>query len=175
MSRNQNAELRGILSTSSVSGVLQGGGLSAGLSLPQTRLETDYERLVNKPRINGVELVGAKTSQDLHIVSENTTAGWNADPHYLPKQGEICVYLDYEIVQDDMGNTLTYPGIKIGDGNSYLIDMPFVGAETRYLLLRRLRDHEQNAVVHITQAEREFWNNKLNYDAVGEELILTRN
>lgn len=174
MPQNQNAKLHGVLSSSSVSGNIQGGDLSAGLTLPQTRLETDYERLINKPQINGIELSGSKSSQDLYIVSENTTAGWNANPQYLPKRGEICIYTDYTVRQDDLGNTITYPGIKVGDGNSYLIDMPFVGAETRYMLLEQLRIHEENTSIHVTQAEKEFWNNKLNYDISNEELILTR-
>lgn len=175
MPQNQNALLYGTLSSSSVSGTLQGGSMSASLSIPQTRLETDYERLVHKPSINGVELSGNKTSQDLFIVSENTTAGWNDLPQYLPKAGEICIYTDYKTIRDDLGNDIVYPGIKVGDGNAYLIDMPFVGAEIRFELLQRISAHEQNATIHITQQEREFWNNKLNYDAVGEELILTRN
>ena len=36
----------------------------------------NYDDLTNKPSINGVELIGAQTSESLHIVSENTTAGW---------------------------------------------------------------------------------------------------
>ena len=158
-----------------VTGILSTGSLSGNLSIPQTRYETDYERLSNKPSINGITLSGDMSLADLHIVSENTTAGWNSNPQYIPKQGEICIYLDYATAQDDMGHTITYPGIKIGDGNSYLIDMPFVGAETRYILLERLRQHEMNTDIHVTAAEKEFWNNKLNYNITDEELILTRN
>lgn len=175
MPQNQNVLLYGTLSSSSVSGNLQSGNMSASLSIPQSRVELDYERLINKPRINGVELSGNKTSQDLFIVSENSTEGWASMAQYLPKQGEICIYTDYKTFQDDLGNTIVCPGIKIGDGNSYLIDLPFTDAELRHEVLQRLSDHEQNTTIHITQAEREFWNNKLNYDAVGEELILTRN
>lgn len=43
---------------------------------------TDYEELDNKPSINGVTLVGDKTSEDLHIkecdCEELTTAQLNA-------------------------------------------------------------------------------------------------
>lgn len=135
----------------------------------------DYSRAINKPQINGVELSGNKTSSDLGIVSENTTEGWSANPQYLPKAGEICIYTDYMTVKDDLGRDITFPGIKVGDGNSYLVDMPFVGAETRYLIINAIREHESNTQIHITQNEREFWNNKLNYDIAGDELILTRN
>lgn len=164
----------GKLSSGSISGKLQNGGMRGAISLPKVIGVSDYNDLTNKPTINGVTLSGDMSTQDLQIVSENTTAGWNSNPQYLPKKGEICIYTDYMTIQDDMGRDVTYPGIKIGDGNSYLIDMPFVGDETRYLLLRRIQEHENNADIHIQPGEREFWNNKLNYDINNEELILTR-
>lgn len=167
--------LSGKLNASKLCGRLTSNSVSGQLSIPTTSVTGDYNVLINKPQINGVELTGNKSSQDLFLVSENTTAGWNSNPQYLPKQGEICIYTDYLVVQDDMGNDVTYPAIKIGDGNSYLIDMPFVGDETRYLLLRRIQEHESNTDLHLRPGEREFWNNKLNYDVDNEELILTRN
>lgn len=173
LNENQNGTLTGTVSI--ISGRLSSGGLSGNISIPKTATIGNYESLLNKPQINGVELSGNMTAQDLYIVSENTTEGWNSNPQYLPKAGEICVYTDYMTIQDDLGNDIVCPGIKVGDGNSYLIDMPFVGAETRYLLLQRIRAHEENMTIHVSAADREFWNNKLNYDAVGEELILTRN
>lgn len=135
----------------------------------------NYNGAINKPQINGVELIGDKNLADLNIVSENTTAGWNSNPQYLPKAGEICIYTDAVIVTDDLGNTIAYPDIKIGDGNTYLIDKPFVTAGVRYTLLNALYDHENNHVIHITQEEREFWNAKLNYEESGETLVFTRN
>jgi len=172
--------LSGRLESGALSGALStptSGTLSATLTTPKTTVivQGDYDRLDNKPQINGVELGGNKTSQDLFIVSENTTAGWNSDPLYLPKSGEICIYTDHATVQDDLGNTIVCPGIKVGDGNSYLIDMPFVGTEIRYEILRRLKLHEENTAIHLMPGEREFWNNKLNYDVSNEELILNRN
>lgn len=175
MADRQTGSLRGKLDSGALSGRLTNGSLSGNLTIPDQRATVDYNSIINKPSINGVELSGNLTSQDLFIVSENTTAGWNSMPQYLPKAGEICIYTDYTTIRDDMGNTIVYPGIKIGDGNSYLIDMPFVGAEIRHEVLQSLREHERNTTIHITQAEREFWNNKLNYDVSSEELILTRN
>lgn len=164
----------GKLNSGSISGKLQNEDMRGTISLPKVIGASDYNALTNKPSINGVTLSGNMSTQDLQIVSENTTAGWNSNPKYLPKKGEICIYTDYMTIQDDMGNDVTYPGIKIGDGNSYLIDMPFVGDDTRYLLLRRLQEHENDAVVHVTQQDRDFWDNKLNCDVNGETLILTR-
>lgn len=141
-----------------------------------TKVSTgNYEDLANKPQINGVSLTGNQSSQDLYLVSENTTAGWNSNPMYLPKKGEICVYTDYTTVTDDQGRTITYPEIKIGDGNSYLIDLPLASASARYFLMNKLQEHIDDTSVHIQPGERQFWNNKLNYDVSGEDLILTRN
>lgn len=135
----------------------------------------NYDGAINKPQINGVELKGNMSLSDLYIVSENTKAGWAANPQYLPKQGEICIYTDYTVVTDDQGRTLTYPEIKIGDGNAYLVDLPFISDSSRYRVLQKLQEHADNMDLHLRPGEREFWNNKLNYDVSGEDLILTRN
>lgn len=135
----------------------------------------NYNGAINKPQINGVELMGNQSLSDLYIVSENTKAGWNSNPQYLPKKGEICVYTDYTVVTDDQGRTITYPEIKIGDGNSYLIDLPLISDSARYFLMNKLQEHINDTAVHIQPGERQFWNNKLNYDVSGEDLILTRN
>lgn len=140
--------------------------LQLGNAVSGTR---DYNRLVNKPTINGVELTGHQTSESLYIVSENTVSGWAQTPTYVPKKGEIILYTDY--AQDDQENPL--PAIKMGDGSAFVADLPFVNDDIRINLLEHINDR----VVHITNAERNFWNNKLNYeyDMGDENLILNRN
>ena len=169
------AELKGNLSAGTLGGALSGSGrMSGSVSVPKAQLVKDYNQLANKPQINGVTLSGNLTSGDLQIVSENTTSGWNSNPQYLPKKGEICIYTDYYILQDNMGNDVAYPAVKIGDGNAYLIDAPFLGEAERYIILQRLDGHINNSTIHVTPEEKVFWNNKLNYNVVDEELILTR-
>lgn len=130
---------------------------------------TDYNRLKNKPCINGVELAGYLTSEGLHIVSEDTVEGWAEHPTYVPRNGEIVLYTNY--AEDEHGNPI--PAIKVGDGNAFIADLPFVGDDIRSNLLEHINDR----VAHVTDEEREFWNNKLNYDYnIGDEtLILNRN
>ena len=130
---------------------------------------TDYNRLRNKPSINGVELIGNQTAASLHIVSENTVEGWSQTPTYVPKNGEIILYTDY--AQDEHGNPI--PAIKVGDGSAFVADLPFVNDDIRTDLLGHINDR----VAHITNEERSFWNNKLNYeyDVGDENLILNRN
>ena len=42
-----------------------GGGLSADIEKPETVYEKDYEGLINRPHINGVELIGNKSFEEL--------------------------------------------------------------------------------------------------------------
>lgn len=82
-------------------------------------------------------------------IQSKTTAEWNADPSYVSEKDTIYIYLDYE--QDDEGHTI--PGIKVGDGSAYLIDLPFIDS--------LLMDHINNNTIHITNEQRLFWNNKI--------------
>ena len=123
---------------------------------------TDYEKLKNKPSINGVVLIGDKTSVDLNIVSENTESGWSGTPMYVPKNGEICLYTD-------TGK------IKIGDGSVCLVDLPFIGEAAVDEVKELLRKHIEDQNIHVTQEEKNFWNAKLNYDVDGEILMFNRN
>ena len=99
----------------------------------------------------------------------DTTANWRNKTTYIPNLGDIVIYTDKATLAD---NT-TVPGIKIGDGRAYGIDLPFVGDD----ILDQLTAHIADSVKHITAAERAFWNDKLNCnDEVNEEtLILYRN
>ena len=72
-------------------------------------------------------------------------------------------------------NNQAIPAVKIGDGLAYLIDLPFIDAS-----VTRLMEHINNTQIHITQAEREFWNNKVRCDddgliQGGETLVFTIN
>ena len=117
----------------------------------KNRLYNDYNLLHNKPSINGVELSGNKTSEDLNIpyVFVNTTEYWNSQPTLISVRNAIYVYTDYE--KDSEGNDV--PGLKVGDGLGYLIDAPFTTAP--------YYEHIRNQFMHITPEERERWNNKV--------------
>ena len=99
----------------------------------------------------------------------DTTAAWNSQPTYIPKRGDIIVYSDHDTVIDG-GVTKDVPGVKIGDGLAYLIDLPF----TTDGVAQRLMNHINNSAIHVSAEDREFWDNKLNCDVYNEELILNR-
>lgn len=116
---------------------------------------------------------GATHWNDLESISSNvqikTTAAWQVMYNYIPRKGEIIIYTDKGVGTDGI---TTVPGIKIGDGTSYGIDLPFVGDEIAASVL----DHINNIDAHVSNADRIFWNNKINCstEIVDETLILNR-
>lgn len=107
------------------------------------------------------------TGQSSIIVK--TTAEWNAEnPKTISKNGVMYIVSDansYEEEYIENNETLTrtvyVPGVKIGDGSAYVVDLPFV---------------------NITSEQVNFWNNKvncyleteLNEQGNNETLIFTR-
>lgn len=77
----------------------------------------------------------------------NTSAYWSEHDRVISNAGVLYIYSDARTIEG-----VTYPDFKIGDGNSYIIDLPFFD--------KVFYDHIQDQVRHITQQEREFWNRK---------------
>ena len=97
----------------------------------------------------------------------DTTANWDAQNELVQPIGKILVYTDYQVVNEN-GKLVYYPGVKFGDGKTKLKDLEFIGQYETDLLMM----HISNAEVHITQEERDYWNNKLNVtDGMGQEVI----
>lgn len=100
-------------------------------------------------------------------IKGHTTQEWQQIPNFIPEKNEIIIYTDKI---SDSQNII--PGLKIGDGISYGLDLPFIGDELSSILT----SHINNSSIHVTAQEKAFWNNKLNFsEVVNEELILTRN
>jgi hypothetical protein len=120
---------------------LEGGGSSG---------TDNYNDLRNKPSINNVVLVGNKTLQDLGIseILYNTTEYWNSQVGVQSEAGVLYVYSDY---REEDG--VYIPAVKIGDGNAYIIDLPF--ADDIYA------KHVVNKTIHFTEEEKAFWNDKV--------------
>lgn len=110
----------------------------------------NYNDLVDKPSINNVVLVGNKTLEDLGVpeILYNTTEYWNSQIGVQSKAGVLYVYSDYK--EED---GVYIPGVKIGDGNAYIIDLPFTD--------EIYAKHVLNKAIHVTDEERAFWNNKV--------------
>ena len=91
-------------------------------------------------------------------VQYHTAEYWNSQLDYIPIQGQIIVYSDNN-------------SIKIGDGTTYLVDLPFITD----LISQQLQQHIINTDIHISAAERIFWNNKINLEDVVEDQTLQLN
>ena len=106
-------------------------------------------------------------------IKYGTTAYWDAQ-NYVPREREIIIYSDYksEVIN---GQTVVTPGIKIGTGNAYVQDLRFVGQYEAELLM----SHINNSAIHVTLADKQRWDHKLNVDDANEVvdgvLIFNRN
>ena len=120
-------------------------------------------------------------------LKRDTTEHWNNARGFIPLAGEVIVYTDYETktyTVEEYGETVTktveIPNIKVGTGNAYVQDLPFVDEKTRDILMEHINNHD----IHVTLQEKLFWNNKINiddsediiHDELSDEvLILNRN
>lgn len=85
-----------------------------------------------------------------------TTEHWSSLPDLVGKKSHIYVYTDYAETEID-GEMVPVPNIKIGDGSAYLIDNPFITKSVEDILNLHIEDNS----VHISDAERDFWNEKV--------------
>lgn len=141
-------------------------GMAASLSLSVETIK-NYERLTNKPKINGVELFGDKTAYELGLaykIKYDTVEGWASNIDYVPIEGELIIYTNYSVKDG-----VNIPAIKVGDGLAYAVDLPFVGDDIRDAFLAHIND----TVVHITADERAFWNNKVRCYLNGDTIVFT--
>ncbi len=81
---------------------------------------------------------------------------WDEDLTLIGQANTFYIYTDRTTKEDEQGNIIEIPGIKIGDGLAYLVDLPFV--DDLYF------DHIHNKDIHVTLQDKAFWSNKLNID-----------
>lgn len=91
-------------------------------------------------------------------VETHTTEYWQAHSSYIPAAGEIIVY-------SDRNNNI--PGIKIGDGLTYVVDLPFIDDT--------IMTHINDATIHVSAEDRAFWDNKINCEDTVENEVLQLN
>ena len=101
--------------------------------------------------LNPVAFTGI--SDNIHF---GTTAYWNSQSTLIGKNNHIYVYTDYTTITSD-GEIKNVSNIKIGDGNAYLIDNPFITTSIEDLLQSHIGDN----IKHITDDERSLWNGKV--------------
>ena len=97
-----------------------------------------------------VKLKGDVVMVENDNVHVDTTENWNSQVDLVAKLNNIYIYSDYIHGDTDI------PGMKVGDGTTYLIDLPFLSGNNDILT-----QHMLNTVIHVSQADRDFWNNKV--------------
>ena len=132
--------------------------------IPKSDLNIDVQNSLDK----------ADTAIQSDKIQYGTTEYWTSKIGYVPPTGSIIIYSDYKTVVEN-NETKYIPGIKIGSGNGYVQDLMFVDDD----LSSKLLNHINNTTMHVTSANKEFWNNKINIDnnfeVVNESLIFNRN
>ena len=63
------------------------------------------------------------------LLRSDTQANWNARDDFKPAKGEVCIYLDRTFYYNEENKKVYIPGIKIGDGESYINELEFVGED----------------------------------------------
>ncbi len=106
----------------------------------------------------------------IEAMDVHPTSYWNEHRDYVPDAGEMVIYTDRTVIDG-----VAYPGIKIGDGSAYVVDLPFLGDDVTDQIVDVLNNHVNNTDIHVTPEEKAFWNAKLNYETQGETLVFTRN
>lgn len=99
----------------------------------------------------------------------DTTKNWNSDKTRIAQKGVIYVYSDYAKAPA-FGGEVDVPAIKIGDGTSYLIDMPFAQGEVNAEVIA----HIENKKIHVSDEDRERWDQReISIEISGENLTLS--
>ena len=129
----------------------------------------------NEHNISGdISLVGSisgginPNAIDYSKIHYDTKANWDRQRFLIADRGHLYIYKDAEVTYIN-GRRVVYAGIKIGDGSSYLIDMPYSVVESDH---ERLIDHIQNSAIHVGTGDRMNWNDKVSVSVIqdNEEL-----
>ena len=105
-----------------------------------------------------LELEGLETYDKLlkkHIPIIGTTDYFNSEKvkTTVPPKGQLVIYSDLYERTNSEGIKITSAGIKVGDGNTTIEQLPFI--DWFYL------DHIDDKNIHITKDERTSWNEKI--------------
>lgn len=103
----------------------------------------------------------------------DTESNWNRQLTLVSEKGAIYIFTNHSYIEDQYGNIWPVPAIKIGDGNAYVVDLPFISD----YLLKLLLNHTTNSDIHVSAQEKQFWNNKVTAfvdNSDPEKLVLSK-
>ena len=119
----------------------------------------------------------AKKYHDTHGNSGGTqvycdsTAGWSSKTSLVSERGAIYIYTDKTYLS--AGGDVTAPGVKIGDGLAYVVDLPFQSDLIGEEVLQEVAEMSGS----VTEQERQLWNNKVSAYLLAqdtENLVLSK-
>lgn len=132
--------------------------------------------MITKLKVFEDEQVTLSADPDVKKLTEvlyGTTMEWAQDKTRIAQKGVIYVYSDYVKASDGAGGTVDVPGFKVGDGTSYLIDMPFAQGEIN----EEIRSHIANQKIHVSEDDRRRWDDETgqnrNFKISGEILTIS--
>ena len=105
---------------------------------------------------DGVAYLWGKIKHNLNdkmTYYSRTKSDWDSDRTLISEKDVLYIYSDYKVIQKD-GQKIYLPGLKIGDGLAYVVDLPFV--DTIYM------KHITDTDIHITAEERTLSQRMLN-------------
>lgn len=142
--------------------------------------------------INKIDIIGIQKDPDQHLVGAlssvgsilsgnssipktldrtaihyDTTESWNSNITTIAQKGHLYIYSDYNTIELENGTIKYFPAVKIGDGSSYLIDMPFAISSVDHEILEQ---HINNSLLHVSTDDRSDWDSKVSAAVDGETL-----
>ena len=96
---------------------------------------------------------------DSTAIHYDTTEAWNSQTFLIAERANFYIYTDAKIEEDEQGEAIKIAGLKIGDGTSYLIDMPFVFYGDDHEVLVK---HISDALIHVSAVDRDRWDKNVN-------------
>ena len=109
---------------------------------------------------------------DMSHVHYDTKANWDRQRFLIAERGHLYIYKDAEVTYIN-GYRVVYPGIKIGDGSSYLIDMAYIVVGSDH---EKITSHIHNTQIHVGTGDRMNWNDKVGVSVIqaNEELKFSK-
>lgn len=145
--------------------------MATRLRKEQIRIEDFIQALSNVDWSNDQLTVSAAAIEEKirsFNIKYGTTDFWNHSS-YTPSPGEIIIYTNYE-TETVEGVSKSVPNLKVGTGNAFVVDLPFVGSHETQILLNHISDSS----VHFSVDQKHEWLHKHSveqYDADNEKLI----
>ena len=121
-------------------------------------------KIIDLTRLNDYDLLLKKyiTDKGLESIRVNTTAAWSEQIDYAPPVGQLIIYTDGNVVDG-----VNYPKFKVGDGNAYVVDLPFTEGEFEAALTQHLED----STMHLSTTDRKKLENSVVLTLEGENLV----